>query len=192
MTGVFSTAQRARSSVMCWNWSSRFGCEAPARFLWLTRNENPIFLRSRATVRAQMSVPSLPSSAATLAVVRRVHFRPLRGSPAVSWSIRASMWAMTSGVFFRRRTPAACAPHPVDFDVALDELPPAGGDRRRVDAEQLGDAPVAAPPALERFEAGEPVPRQPPVADELAQRGPGCRQRAGCPTRRRSVLPRRG
>ena len=157
--------------------------------------------------------------------------------------------------FFRRRTPAACAPHPVYFDVALDELPPAGGDRRRVDAEQLGDAPVAAPPALERFEAGEqtplplveqageqhdrgaqflrhqvglwqgpyesgrghqqapraqlvrlvravgraveelagePVPRQPPVADELAQRGPGCRQRAGCPTRRRSVLPRRG
>ena len=68
------------------------------------------------------------------------------------------MWAMTSGVFFRRRTPAACAPHPVDLDVALDELPPAGGDRRRVDAEQLGDAPVAAPPALERFEAGEQTP----------------------------------
>ena len=68
------------------------------------------------------------------------------------------MWAMTSGVIFRPRTPAACAPHPVDLDVALDELPPAGGDRRRVDAEQLGDAPVAAPPALERFEAGEQTP----------------------------------
>ena len=68
------------------------------------------------------------------------------------------MWAMTSGVFFRPRTPAAGAPHPVDLDVALDELPPAGGDRRRVDAEQLGDAPVAAPPALERFEAGEQTP----------------------------------
>ena len=68
------------------------------------------------------------------------------------------MWAMTSGVFFRRRTPAAGAPHPVDLDVALDELPPAGGDRRRVDAEQLGDASVAAPPALERFEAGEQTP----------------------------------
>ena len=65
---------------------------------------------------------------------------------------------MTSGVFFRPRTPAACAPHPVDLDVALDELPPAGGDRRRVDAEQLGDAPVAAPPALERFEVGEQTP----------------------------------
>ena len=65
------------------------------------------------------------------------------------------MSAMTSGVFFRRRTPAARAPHPVELDVALDELPPAGSDRRRVDAEQLGDAPVAAPPALEGFESGE-------------------------------------
>ena len=60
--------------------------------------------------------------------------------------------------FFRPRTPAARAPHPVDLDVALDELPPAGGDRRRVDAEQLGDAPVAAPPTLERFESGEQTP----------------------------------
>ena len=47
MTGTLSAAQRSRSSVMCWNCSSRFGCEAPARFLWLTRSENPIFLRSR-------------------------------------------------------------------------------------------------------------------------------------------------
>ena len=107
MTGTLSAAQRSRSSVMCWNCSSRFGCEAPARFLWLTRSENPIFLRNRATVRAEMSVPSLHSSAATLAVVRRVHFRPRTGSPAVSWSIRASMWAMTSGVF-----PSAAARRP--------------------------------------------------------------------------------
>ena len=38
-------------------------------------------------------------------------------------------------------------------------MSPAGGNRRRVDAEQLGDAPGAAPPALERFEAG----KQPPL-----------------------------
>ena len=60
--------------------------------------------------------------------------------------------------FFRWRPPAPDASHPVDLDVALDELPSASGDRRRVDAEQLGDAPVAAPPALERFEAGEQTP----------------------------------
>ena len=82
MTGVFSTAQRSRSSAMCWNWSR--GSDARRRHASLTRSENPIFLRTRATVRAQMAVPSLPSSAATLAVVRRVHFRPLSGSPAVS------------------------------------------------------------------------------------------------------------
>ena len=37
--------------------------------------------------------------------------------------------------FFRRPAPAAGAPHPVDLDIALDQLPPAGGNRRRVDAE---------------------------------------------------------
>ena len=26
---------------MHWNWSSRFGWEAPASFLWLTRSEKP-------------------------------------------------------------------------------------------------------------------------------------------------------
>ena len=65
---------------------------------------------------------------------------------------------MTSGVFFQPRPSAARAPHPVDLDIAVDELPPAGGDRRRVDAEQGGDAAVAAPPALERFEAGKQTP----------------------------------
>ena len=57
--------------------------------------------------------------------------------------------------FFRRCSSAARAPHPVDLDIATDELPPADGDGRRVDAEEGGDAPVAAPPALERFESGE-------------------------------------
>ena len=70
------------------------------------------------------------------------------------------MQAMNSGVFFQSLPTAAGAAHPVNLDVALDELPAAGGNRRRVDAEQGGDAPVAAPPALDRFESGE----QPPLA----------------------------
>ena len=70
------------------------------------------------------------------------------------------MRAMTSGVFFRRFSSAARAAHPVDLDVVFDELPSAGGDGGRVDAEEGSDAPVAAPPALERFESGE----QPPLA----------------------------
>ena len=68
------------------------------------------------------------------------------------------MRVMTSGVFFRRSATAARAAHPVNLNVTLDELAPARGDRRRVDAEQSGDAPVAAPAALEGFESGEQAP----------------------------------
>ena len=39
MTGMLSAAQRSRNSVMYRNCWSRFGCEAPASFLWLTRSE---------------------------------------------------------------------------------------------------------------------------------------------------------
>ena len=88
------------------------------------------------------------------------------------------MRAMTSGVFFFRRSPpAAGAPHPVDLDIALDELPPAGGDGGRVNAEQGGDAPVAAPPALERFESGE----QPalPLVEEAGEQHDGGTQLLG-------------
>ena len=81
------------------------------------------------------------------------------------------MRARTSGVFFRRRPTAARAPHPVDLDIAVDELPPAGGDRRRVDAEQGGDAAVAAPPALERFEAGKQTPL--PLVEQAGEQHDG-------------------
>ena len=60
--------------------------------------------------------------------------------------------------FFRPPASATGAPHPVDLDVVRDELSPAGGDRGRVDAEQGGNAPVAAPSALERLEPGEQTP----------------------------------
>ena len=172
MTGTLSAAQRSRSSVMCRNWSSRLGWEAPASFLWLTRSEQPIALSNRATVWGQTSMPSAHSWSATLAVVRRVHFRPLTGV--------AGRLVVHQGFdagddfrrfFFRRSPSAARAPHPVDLDVALDQLPPSGGDRRRVDAEQSGDAPVAAPPALERFEAGEQPPL--PLVEQAGEQHDG-------------------
>ena len=87
------------------------------------------------------------------------------------------MQAMTSGVFFRRCASAAGAPHPVDLDVTLDQLPPSGGDRRRVDAEQSGDAPVAAPPALEGFEAGEQPPL--PLVEQAGEQHDGGAQLLG-------------
>ena len=67
-------------------------------------------------------MPRLCSSAATLAVVRRVHFKPVTGSPAVSCAIRTSSRAMTPGVFFRRPASATGPSHPVHLDVVLNEL----------------------------------------------------------------------
>ena len=84
---------------------------------------------------------------------------------------------MTSGVFFGWCASAAGAPHPVDLNVTLDQLPPARSDRRRVDAEQSGDAPVAAPPALERFEAGEQTPL--PLVEQAGEQHDGGAQLLG-------------
>ena len=81
------------------------------------------------------------------------------------------MRAMTSGVFFPSASARRRAPHPVDLDIAVDELPPAHGDGRRVDAEQSGDAAVAAPPALERFEAGEQPPL--PLVEQAGEQHDG-------------------
>ena len=62
---------------------------------------------------------------------------------------------MTSGVFF----PSASVRHrraaPGRPRRRARRAVAAGGDRGRVDAEQGGNAPVAAPPALERLEPGE-------------------------------------
>ena len=101
-------------------------------------------------MRAQTSMPSVRSSTAILAVVRRVHFSPRTGSPGRF--VRHQGFEAGDDFrrfFFRWRAPAAHAPHAVEVDIALDELPPSGRDRGRVDAQKAGDAPVAAPPALE-------------------------------------------
>ena len=100
MIGRHWAAQRSCNSVIWENCASLSGCELPESFLWLTRSEKPLFLSSPATVRALTWVPRDWSSVAILAVVRRVHFRPLIGSPAVSCFMIASILWNTSGVFF--------------------------------------------------------------------------------------------
>ena len=76
----------------------------------------------------------------SLAVVRCVHFRPLTGVAGRLVSHQGFEAGEDFGrFFFRRCSSAARAPHPVDLDVALDELPAAGGDRGRVDAEEGGE-----------------------------------------------------
>src|SRR6266513_3143911 len=56
----------------------------------------------RATVLALTMIPKSPSAKATLAVVRRDHFTPVMGSPAVSYSSRYSIRVTMSAVFFPR------------------------------------------------------------------------------------------
>src|SRR6266487_2573092 len=56
----------------------------------------------RATVLALTLIPKSASARATLAVVRRDHFTPVIGSPAVSYSSKYSIRVTMSAVFFPR------------------------------------------------------------------------------------------
>ena len=79
---------------------------------------------------------------------------------------------MTSGVFFpsaSARRPRAAPVRP--RQARSTSCRPARGDGRRVDAEQSGDAAVAAPPALERFEAGEQPPL--PLVEQAGEQHDG-------------------
>ena len=79
---------------------------------------------------------------------------PVIGSPAVSGCSACSIAAITWGGFFHRRSPATGATHPLVLDVAGDQLLASSGHSTGIETEQRCDAPVAAPAALERFEAG--------------------------------------
>lgn len=59
-----------------------------------------MFLSSFATVLGLTSMPISLSCPAILSVVRRVHFSPVIGSPAMSSFMISWIAAMTSGVFF--------------------------------------------------------------------------------------------
>ena len=97
-------------------------------------------------------MPSERSSAAILAVVRRVHLSPVMGSPAVSGH---RCGRGSRAFFFRGLAPAAGAAHAVGGDIALDELAPSAGDGGHIEAEQRGDSRVAAPAALQGLQPGE-------------------------------------
>ncbi len=126
--------------------------------LCLTRNEKSIGLSCLATVRSLTAMPQRCSSAAILAVVRRVHFKPVMGSPAVSCCISDSIRAMISGVFFHRFAPAAACTDPIDFDGLGEQLASSPRDRAHIEAKQLGDAHITAATGLEGFEPGVPAP----------------------------------
>src|SRR5215831_2899023 len=108
ITGFPCRPKRRRSLWIWANCASRRGCLGPI-FLRFTRSEKCSLRSKRATVRALTRMRNRSSCAAILAVVRRVHRKPLRGSPAVSGSNNLSIARITSGVFF----PSACAHRPL-------------------------------------------------------------------------------
>jgi hypothetical protein len=73
--------------------------------LRFARREKSMSRSSRATVLAEISIPSCRNSSAIPAGVLWVHRIPVIGSPAVACSSRISIASITSGVFF----PPVCA-----------------------------------------------------------------------------------
>ena len=141
---------------MCWNCWSRFGFEAAGELLVVDPQRVAHRLeQSRDGLRADVD----PEPAEFVGELGGRAACPLQTADGVPGRFVGHQ-GFDAGddfgrFFFRRCSSAARAPHPVDLDIALDELPAAGGDRGGVDADEGGDAPVAAPPALERFESGE-------------------------------------
>ena len=78
---------------------------------------------------------------------------------------------LDAGDDFRFSSRCRRRPAPGRLDIRLVELPAAGGDRGRVDAERFGDAPVAAAATLERFGCGEQTPL--PVVEQAGEQDGG-------------------
>ena len=98
--GQPQSEKNARNSAMRRNCWSRSGCWLQATDLRLTRSEKPQRLMRSATLVVLIRYPLRCSSAATLAPERRVHLRPLTGSPAVSGSSSRRRSAISAGFFF--------------------------------------------------------------------------------------------
>jgi len=100
--------------------------------------------------------PKSLSAMATLAVVRRDHFRPVMGSPAVSYSSRNSIRVtMSAFFFFHGLASAARAAGASRRHILIQQLLASAGDGVRIQAEEFGQDTVAAVPQLDGFQASE-------------------------------------
>ena len=99
--------------------------------------------------------PKSPSALAILSVVRRDHFRPVMGSPAVSYSSRNSIRVTMSAFFFHGLASAARTAGASRHHLLIEQLLAPAGDGVRIQAEEFGHDTVAAVPQLDGFQAGE-------------------------------------
>src|SRR6516164_2067666 len=99
--------------------------------------------------------PKSPSAMAILSVVRRDHFSPVMGSPAVSYSSRNSIRVTMSAVFFDRFTSAAGTASPPRDYILIEQLLTSTGDGVRIQAEEFGQNAITAVSQLHRLQTGE-------------------------------------
>jgi hypothetical protein len=92
---------------------------------------------------------------ATLAVVRRDHFSPVMGSPAVSYSSRNSIRVRMSAFFFHGFASAAGVAGATWRHILIEQLLASAGDGVRIQAEEFGQDTVATVPQFDRFHASE-------------------------------------
>ena len=139
----------------------------------------------RATVLGQTWMSRVASSVAIFSVVRRVQRIPVMGSPATSCCKAASMAAITSGVFFQGRPPAAGAAHAVTLHVPGEQLLASAGYGTGVETEQISDAAVTAMAELEGLKPGvqaalafvEQRAEQDDGGSQLIRHAPACAER---------------
>src|SRR5271169_5772387 len=99
--------------------------------------------------------PKSPKAMAILSVVRRDHFRPVMGSPAVSYSSRNSISVTMSVVFFRlvcvRLRNGGCG-QSIHSDRAVADV---HGQRCENPGQEFGQNAIATMPQLYRFQTSE-------------------------------------
>src|SRR6516225_9052760 len=149
----FPCRQKRRRSLWIWaNCASRRGCLGPI-FWRFTRREKCSLWSKRATVRALTRMRHRSSCAAILAVVRRVHRKPLMGSPAVSGSSSLSISAITSGFFFHLLASAPGLAYSLPLHGSSPQLPPSPGHRVHIHSQNLRYLAVASMPEFLSFQA---------------------------------------
>lgn len=139
ITGQPSKKNVSRKAAIYSNCSFLSGDVACAIDFRLVFKENPISFKRRETVLELTSMPRWYSSCAILSVVRRLHFNPVIGSPAVSCSSNCSMAERISGVFFNARSPCARGPYALRLKISLQKLSATFCHRMGVKRQQLGN-----------------------------------------------------
>ena len=99
--------------------------------------------------------PKSPNAMAILSVVRRDHFSPVMGSPAVSYSSRNSISVTMWRFFFDPFASAARTASAPGRYILIEQLLTAAGDSVRIQAEEFGQNAIATVSQLHGLQTGE-------------------------------------